>query len=84
MEDGAAEGGRPGPHLPAPPWLCHLGQVAERLWASVSPSVKWGQDGRPRTWHAVTVRAGGAIIIAVVTIVVVLPVISTGLFWEPG
>lgn len=83
-QNGAAEAGRPGPHLPARPRLCHLGQVPELLWASISPSVKWGQDRRPRTWHTVTVHAGGAIIIAVVTIVVVWPVISAGLFWEPG
>lgn len=81
MEDGAAEGRRPDSHLPAPHWLCCLGgagSIAEPLWASVSPSVKWGQDRWPRAWHTVSTHVGRGC-----DCCVVLPAITAGLSWEP-
>lgn len=59
VEDGVAKGSPLGAHLSAPHWLCQLRRVAELFWVSGCPSVKWGQDRWPRTWHTVSALTEG-------------------------
>ena len=60
VEDGVAKGSCLGSaHLSAPHRLCQLRRMAELFWVSGYPSVKWGQDRWPRTWHTVSALTGG-------------------------
>lgn len=86
MGDGMAKGRRQGSHLPVPRRRCHLRRPAEPLWASFSPSVKWGQ-GRWAGPGTLSARMReGVVITAVVTVAIVMPATSgrSLLSWELG